>query len=60
VYDPFIWTDAKLERASKEAIQDAANKSSGVIDREWVGVTSEGYSIRGYFNNGKITSFFFQ
>ncbi|HEY8936432.1 MAG TPA: hypothetical protein VIM65_14475 [Cyclobacteriaceae bacterium] len=41
VYDPSIWTDAKLERALKEAIQDAANKSSGVIDREWVGVQAK-------------------
>lgn len=60
VYDPVIWTDVKLNQALKEAVQDALNKSGGILRREWTGVTSEGYNIRGYTQNGRITSFYFE
>ncbi|MGB4775658.1 MAG: CdiA family toxin C-terminal domain-containing protein [Daejeonella sp.] len=59
-YDPAIWTDIKLNKALKEAIQDAANKNGGILKREWNGLTSNGYTMRGYFDNDKITSFFFE
>jgi hypothetical protein len=60
IYDPKIWTDAKLEKALKEALQDVVNKNKGVIPREWEGLSNEGYPIHGYFDNGKVTSFFFK
>lgn len=59
IYDPVIWNDAKLEKALKETLQDSANKSNCTIPREWDGITAEGYTIRGYFENGKVTSFYF-
>lgn len=59
IYDPAIWPDARLEKALKEAAQDAANLNNGKLLKEWEGSTTEGYKIHGYFENGKITSFFF-
>ncbi|WP_428265827.1 EndoU domain-containing protein [Haliangium sp.] len=59
-YDPKVWTDARLEKSLKEALQDAADKNGGTLPREWSGATSEGFTLRGYFNNGKISSFFFE
>lgn len=46
-YDPKIWTDDKLEQALKEALQDAVNKNKGILNREWNGLTIEGYEVRG-------------
>lgn len=60
VYDPVIWDDDKLEQALKEAIQDASNRNNGIIPREWVGKSHGGYGFRGYYDNGVITSFFFE
>jgi hypothetical protein len=61
VYDPAIWTDAKLEQALKEAFQDAFNKNDGVIPltNPTGGLTSEGYKIIFTYRNGNITSFWF-
>jgi hypothetical protein len=57
VYDPQVWTDDKLTQAVVEAVTDAVNK--GQFNREWIGVTKEGYPIRGFQENGQITTFFF-
>ncbi len=58
IYDPAIWTDDKLERLLKEALDDVVRRKQG-IPREWTGVSSDGYRMRGYYDNGKITSFYF-
>lgn len=42
-----MWTRARCSR------------QQGIIPREWDGITAEGYTIRGYFENGKVTSFYF-
>jgi WXG100 family type VII secretion target len=60
VYDPKVWSDAKLQTAVQEALQDAANRNGGVVPELWTGVTKEGYPIRGYFRDGKITTFYFE
>ena len=60
IYDPSIWTDIKLERALKEAIEDAANKNHKIIPYKFNGVTSEGYHIEGYFKDGKVSTFYFE
>lgn len=59
IYDPVIWSDAKLEKALKEALQDAANGNKGIIPTKFKGNSIEGYPIEGYFRNGKIETFYF-
>ena len=59
IYDPVVWSDAKLEKALKDALQDAANKNSGTVPYKFNGVTPEGYKIEGYFKDGKSIHFLF-
>jgi len=54
-----VWTDDKLEKALKEAIQDVSNKSKLFIESPTIGLTSEGYGIVFTTNNGKVTNFWF-
>lgn len=60
IYDPKIWTDDKLEKALKEAVQDAINKNGCTLPLKFNGNTSKGYEIEGYFRNGKIETFYFK
>ncbi|GAA4279015.1 EndoU domain-containing protein [Aquimarina mytili] len=60
LYDPSVWTDAKLEKAIKEAVQDAANKNGGTVPTKFNGNTTEGYEIEGWFRNGVIETFYFK
>ena len=60
VYNPEIWTNDKLEKALKEAVQDAINKNKGILPSKFNGYTSEGYEIEGYFKNGTIDTFYFK
>ncbi len=60
IYDPKIWTDDKLEKALKEAVQDAINNNGGTLPLKFNGNTSKGYEIEGYFRNGKIETFYFK
>ena len=59
IYDPKVWPDSKLKNALNEALNDALRKNNGSIPFEWDGITKEGYRIRGYYRDGKVTSFFF-
>ena len=60
IYDPLIWTDGKLENSLKEAIQDALNENGGVLKPTWDGVSKDGFAIRGYYRDGKISTFYFE
>jgi hypothetical protein len=57
VYDPAVWIEDKLVNTVVEAARDAV--TNGTFTREWTGVSKAGVRIRGYQDNGKITSFFF-
>ena len=58
VYDPSVWTDVKLEKALKEALEDAF-KNKTFEDDQFNGLTADGYSIQGYIRNGKVDTFYF-
>ncbi|MEI4803839.1 CdiA family toxin C-terminal domain-containing protein [Bacillus sp. FJAT-51639] len=59
IYDPKLMSDKEFVEKGMEAANDALSKeSSGVIPREWIGIDSNGVKWNGYFENGKITSFF--
>ncbi|MCJ1807270.1 CdiA family toxin C-terminal domain-containing protein [Flavobacterium covae] len=60
IYDPIVWSDAKLEKVLKDALQDAANKNNGTVPYKFNGVTPEGYKIEGYFKDGKVSTFYFE
>ncbi|WP_052732735.1 type VI secretion system tube protein TssD [Hymenobacter terrenus] len=61
IYDPQIWPRPRLERALKEAVQNAHTTHNGVLSSPWwEGTTREGYVIRGTNRNGKIETFFFK
>ena len=60
IYDPSVWTDAKLETAVKEAALDHAKRHGNFIERKaLIGTTSEGYKIEFFYHNGKIETFYF-
>ena len=59
IYDPDVISDNDFMRRGLEAANDALSKADdGVMPREWSGVDSEGGTWRGYFEDGRITSFF--
>ena len=60
LYDPAVWSDAKLEKALKEALQDVVNKNNGVIPEKFIGNSTEGYPIEGYYRNGAVDTFYFK
>jgi hypothetical protein len=60
IYDPAIWTDVKLEKVLREAMQNAADLNNGMIKPIWDGITVENYLIRGYYRNGKVPTFYFK
>ncbi|PDY46801.1 EndoU domain-containing protein [Bacillus pseudomycoides] len=52
-------SDKEFVEKGMEAANDALSKeSSGVLPREWIGIDSNGIKWNGYFENGKVTSFF--
>lgn len=59
VYDPAIWTENALIQALKEALQDAANKNSGVIPTQWEGITADNYRMIGFMRGGNVATFYF-
>ncbi|PGH40527.1 MAG: hypothetical protein CRN43_02430 [Candidatus Nephrothrix sp. EaCA] len=60
LYDPAVWSDAKLEKALKEALQDVVNKNNGVIPEKFIGNSTEGYPIEGYYRKGAVDTFYFK
>ncbi|WP_142334753.1 EndoU domain-containing protein [Bacillus pseudomycoides] len=59
IYDPKLMSDKEFVEKGMEAANDALSKeSSGVLPREWIGIDSNGIKWNGYFENGKVTSFF--
>lgn len=60
IYDPSIWSDAKLEKVLKEALQEVANRNDGKIPYKFNGVSLDGYRIEGYFKDGKVSTFYFE
>ncbi len=58
VYDSRVLTDADMLRMGQEAADSAMSANDGVLPRQWVGKTSEGVTIRGYSDNGVVSSFF--
>jgi Bacterial EndoU nuclease len=60
IYEPVIWTDSKLDKALKEALQNSSNTNSNILKSIWDGLTIEGYPIRGYFRDNKISTFYFK
>ncbi len=59
IYDPDVISDDEFIKRGLEAANDAISKSNdGVMPREWTEVDSEGITWHGYFEDGKITSFF--
>jgi hypothetical protein len=61
-YNPAIWPDIELEKALKEALQDAANKNNGILPlgNPSPGFTSEGYKVMFTTSNGNVTSLWFE
>jgi hypothetical protein len=62
IYDPTIWPDSKLDELIRDAFQDAHIKQKGIFsfpDREYIGVTKEGYEIGFYFRDNRIQTYFF-
>ena len=59
IYDSDIISDDEFISRGLEAANDAITKSDdGVMPREWYGIDSEGITWYGYFEDGKIKSFF--
>ncbi len=60
IYDPAVWTDAKLEKALKEALQDVANKNGTFVNgKSYRGVTIDGYEIEFWYRDNNIQTFYF-
>lgn len=59
-YDPVIWSDSKLEKSLKEALQDAANKGNFIENKFVSGLSKEGYEIEFIIRNGKVETFYFK
>jgi hypothetical protein len=60
IYDPDVWTDAKLEKALKEALQDVLTKEHELVNgKSYKGFTSEGYEIEFWYRENKIQTFYF-
>jgi hypothetical protein len=62
VYDPLIWTDAKIEKALKESLQDYSNKNNGqlVNDKFISGRSKDGYEIEFILRNDNLKTFYFK
>jgi hypothetical protein len=60
IYDPEIWTDAKLEKALKEALQDCQNNGKLVENKFTSGLTKEGFEIEFIVRDGKVQTFYFK
>ena len=59
IYDPNIIRDEEYIKYGLEAANDAMNNVGGTgLPREWTGVDSNGVKWHGYYEDGKITSFF--
>lgn len=60
IYDPSIWTDAKLKKAVKESVEDALKQNGSFINgKSYKGVTEEGYSIEFWYRDDLIQTFYF-
>lgn len=58
-YDPAKISDEQMMRWGREAAENAS--VNGNLEREWVGKTLDGKTIRGYTDsNGNVTSFFIE
>lgn len=60
IYDPKIWTDSKLEKALKEALQDCNNKGNMIEDKLTSGITKDGYEIEFIIRDQKVKTFYFK
>lgn len=61
IYDPKIWSDTKLEKALKEALQDAFLKEGNFINgKSYVGKSIEGYDIEFWYRDNKVQTFYFK
>ena len=59
VYDPnIISTDEYLRRGIEAANDAAKSYPDGILPRIWSGCDSQGIRWRGYYENGRITSFY--
>lgn len=59
IYDPNVISDREYVERGIEAANNALEKEpTGVLPRVWTGVDSKGVTLLGYFENGKVTSFF--
>lgn len=59
IYDPKVISDETFIKRGIEAANNALlNSTDGTLSRLWIGVDSQGITWRGYYENGKITSFY--
>lgn len=58
IYDSNLLSDLEYLKMGREAANSALQANGGVMPREWVGRTLDGVTIRGYSDNGVVSSFF--
>ena len=60
VYDPRVIPHDTMARWGREAAADAAQRSGGILPREWTGTTSEGIEMRGHadLQTNQVTTFY--
>ncbi|EAG9291366.1 transposase [Listeria monocytogenes] len=59
IYDPKMISDEEYINRGLEAANNAtSNPDDGSLSREWAGKDNSGKTWRGYYENGKITSFY--
>jgi hypothetical protein len=57
IYDPSIWTDIKLEKALKEALQYKF-QNTPITDGKFIGLTNENYEMEFIIREGKVSTFY--
>ncbi|MFC3529950.1 hypothetical protein ACFOMH_17380 [Paracoccus mangrovi] len=58
IYNSNLLSDSEYLKMGREAANSALQANGGVMPREWVGRTLDGVTIRGYSDNGVVSSFF--
>lgn len=59
IYDPKVISDEDYINRGLEAANNAiSNSGDGSLPREWIGKDNSGKAWRGYYEDGKITSFY--
>lgn len=61
IYDPTIWTDAKIETSIGEAVMDYAKHNGNFVEGQpLLGKTKEGHEIEFFYRDGTVATFYFK